>query len=504
MANVGLTITCMAMLSSLGASLPARRFENWIAHENGRNISFGGYKADVKTVSELYFTQKVDHFNGQDTATFQQRFFVEESYWSKKDDAPVFLCVGGEGPPLDETVLSSSVHCNDMVELGQQRGALLLALEHRYYGPSMPSPGDYSTQNLRYLSSEQALEDLAAFQALMVSQYNLQKTNKWVTWGGSYPGMMAAMSRLKYPNLIHACVSSSSPLQATLDFPGYNNVVAKSMSNPIVGGSDNCLSVISEGHSYIGELLKSADGRKELESTFNVCQPGALEDSKNQEQFAGDGVVYFDVQGNDPACTGRYCSIDKVCNFLVKDISFPVSGEVAMKRLADFRVAQSGSSCMPVSWDASIRAISSPKNPERSWLYQTCSEWGFYQTCEFGSQCPYTQGLHNVTSDLEICSAAFGLSADQVSSAILATNVRYGGAVNFQGSRIMFPNGEVDPWSAGGVLVAPENSVEEVPLWVEGASHHFWTHPSLETDSAQVNAARQAIWNQVDSWLAER
>jgi hypothetical protein len=32
---------------------------------------------------------------------------------------------------------------------------------------------------------------------------------------------------------------------------------------------------------------------------------------------------------------------------------------------------------------------------------------------------------------------------------------------------------------------------------VTGASHHFWTHPSLSTDSAEVVDARNAIWKQV-------
>jgi len=58
------------------------------------------------------------------------------------------VCVGGEGPPLDKSVLTSSVHCNDMVELGREVGALLLALEHRFYGYSMPAE-DYSTHSLR-------------------------------------------------------------------------------------------------------------------------------------------------------------------------------------------------------------------------------------------------------------------------------------------------------------------------------------------------------------------
>jgi serine protease 16 len=39
-------------------------------------------------------------------------------------------------------------------------------------------------------------------------------------------------------------------------------------------------------------------------------------------------------------------------------------------------------------------------------------------------------------------------------------------------------------------------------LWVVGASHHFWTHPSLPTDTAEVVEARKAIWQQVTQWLS--
>lgn len=41
-------------------------------------------------------------------------------------------------------------------------GTSYVVLEHRYYGKSIPTP-DYSTQNMVYLSSEQALADAAYF-----------------------------------------------------------------------------------------------------------------------------------------------------------------------------------------------------------------------------------------------------------------------------------------------------------------------------------------------------
>lgn len=88
-------------------------------------------------VPDRYFTQRLDHYDASlRNASFQQRYF-ENSTWYK-NGGPVFLCVGGEGPALDATVVSRSVHCSDATELAPSVGALIVVLEHRYYGKSVP------------------------------------------------------------------------------------------------------------------------------------------------------------------------------------------------------------------------------------------------------------------------------------------------------------------------------------------------------------------------------
>lgn len=43
---------------------------------------------------------------------------------------------------------------------------------------------NYETEKLKWLSSQQALADLAAFQGYLVSVEGLTGKEKWVTWGG--------------------------------------------------------------------------------------------------------------------------------------------------------------------------------------------------------------------------------------------------------------------------------------------------------------------------------
>ena len=78
-----------------------------------------------------------------------------------------------------------------------------------------------STANLKYLSSAQALEDLAYFIDAQIRKYKLSASNKWIVFGGSYPGNLAAWFRLKYPHLAYGAVASSAPVLAQVNFKGF-------------------------------------------------------------------------------------------------------------------------------------------------------------------------------------------------------------------------------------------------------------------------------------------
>ena len=186
-----------------------------------------------------------------------------------------------------------------------------------------------SNENLVYLSSKQALADLAHFISTKNAELFSTKTQqtsenlsynsiKWITFGGSYPGMLAAWARLKYPHLVFASVSNSSPVQAQLDFPEYYNHVSYALSDEMIGGSDKCYEIVSEGHAQVVDAFNSADQGEvdDLESIttlFNVC--GGIDGLKNKLDrniFIGDGLISLDVQGNDPSCTQDLCNVEKV------------------------------------------------------------------------------------------------------------------------------------------------------------------------------------------------
>ena len=286
-----------------------------------------------------FFTQKQDHFDPANTNTWQQAFYVNSTFWEGAESgAPVFLCVGGEGPPLDGSVVVASPHCNVAVEWLQETKALMFAVEHRYYGCHNSSACPYKLTDkkpLQYLSSRQAIEDLAGFHEYATSTYNLTTANKWVSFGGSYPGMLAGWFRVVHPELVHAAVASSAPVVAILDMRGYNDVTAEAYAVESVGGSEACTAAIKTGHAKIGQLMNTTTGREEIAAAFHGVNAESLATRAGQRNFAGEGVAQFPAQANDPACTDAGCNIALICSTMTNTT---IGDEVA--RLAAVRNAQ--------------------------------------------------------------------------------------------------------------------------------------------------------------------
>lgn len=108
-----------------------------------------------------------------------------------------------------------------------------MALEHRFYGDSVPN-NDWSTANLRFLTIDQVLADYDNFitqfpQLASKSPLHLKvpSSTQWLIIGGSYSGALSAWyrERTKLPQVV-AAWSSSGVVNAILDFPQFDDRVA--------------------------------------------------------------------------------------------------------------------------------------------------------------------------------------------------------------------------------------------------------------------------------------
>ena len=138
------------------------------------------------------------------------------------------------------------------------------------------------------------------------------------------------------------------------------------------------------------------------------------------------------------------------------------------------------------------------------WGYQCCNEWGFYQTCEVGTQCFYAQGLVSFTSAEhqpdDYCLGQFGIERAVSRAAIVANEAKWTRLVA-NATRILWVNGDLDPWHNLSNLVSP--GAEQPVIWpVRGAHHCAWMSATAPGDQSSVKQARAAIYKAVLGWIS--
>jgi len=443
-------------------------------------------------------TQRIDHFNPQDTRTFQQRYWINDTFW-KAPDGPVFLMLGGESTanPIWATT-------GTWVTAAQQLGALLVLTEHRYYGLSQPFP-DLDTPNLQYLTSEQSLADHAALHSLVSSSYNLTSSNKWVCFGGSYSGALSAWFRLKYPALVVGAIASSAPVYAEVDYTQYLEVVTASLQTSTHG--PQCTAAISNATSQIQSLLQSPQGVQRLSQLFYLCAPPQGDnDAANFIATAGGafmGVVQYN--GDNRAFEGApntNITVQVVCDMMVSG-SDPVAAYAAVSNLVN---GAGPSSCLDISYADMISFLqnTSTQAPAaeggRQWTYQTCAEFAYFQSTDSANQ--VFGSLIPVSWYIQQCVDIFGpqFNATAIAGNVAWTNTVYGGR-DVEGSEIVFPNGSIDPWHALGIVT--DISPSEPAVFIQGTAHCADMYPASPSDLPALVAARQQVIQQLYKWVGQ-
>jgi serine protease 16 len=132
-------------------------------------------------------------------------------------------------------------------------------------------------------------------------------------------------------------------------------------------------------------------------------------------------------------------------------------------------------------------------------IFQTCSEYGYYQTCETQEDCVFAVGLDTLDKELDLCEDLFGIGRDEVTDNVAASNLCYG-ADRPGGSRVLFVNGLLDPWSA--LSVRQDQPEDKTAVVIEGASHCMDMGDDKPDDSAYVRSARVAIAAKLAEWLS--
>lgn len=329
-------------------------------------------------VDQYWFKDAVvDNFspivNQQKWSGNGQRYWLNKQFWGGVD-FPIFVYIGGEGAE------SCSRLTNRMYayELAQTHQALLVNVEHRFYGESYPTL-DMSTENLKYLSADQALADLARIIGYIKSDL-VSTGSKVITIGGSYPGNLAAWFRLKYPSVTQGSIASSAPVTAQTNFAAYMDVVGQSI---IHFSGQSCFDAFESAANTLAGIADSESSPTkyaQLETDFHTCS--AIDSSSDVAVLLSDlmGNVQGTIQYNNEH--DGVMNVTDICSTMLQSTDY-YANFVVLQAL--YRAANN-QSCEDASWEDTVTYLSASSkdasNNARPWTYQTCNEFGYFQTTD--------------------------------------------------------------------------------------------------------------------------
>jgi len=430
----------------------------------------------------LYFTEKLDHING-DPGIINIKVLLKQGH----PNSPLFVYVGGEAP-IEVFYTATGILVG---YYGPKYNATIAFIEHRYYGESIPN-----TYSYKYLSTDQALWDFAD----IVSQLKPQNNTPVVAFGGSYAGMLSAFFRIKYPHLVDGAISSSAPFLMYLDTDGSSFSHIASMDYFLV--DRNCMGNVFDGFNILDNFIDRPLQYPALDLIFKTCNTiNEMSDVIALEDFLTDAFQTmaqfnypypYNIVGTLPAFPVNVsCSImsqhTQTENMwttlqglaLIADIFYNSTGQV---------------NCLDTYYDSNMQA-----DP---WTYQTCTEllmpYGQYglpndmfpsrpwSLNQFSQQCMQTFG---VSPRLDWEPVNYGMTANVNSTLKYASN-------------IVFSQGVMDPWSGG--CIQDEINANTLVIKIAKAAHCFDLKSPSPRDPLSLILARQQEEILINQWIGSK
>jgi len=442
----------------------------------------------------LWYNQTLDHFKPGDARTWLQRYWINWQFY--KDGGPVLLMIGGEGEANPVWMTTGA-----WKDYAKKNNAAMILLEHRYYGKSYPTQ-DLSVKNLNWLTSRQALADLASFVTSTNQKFSIK--GRWVALGGSYPGSLAAWARLKYPHLIHAAVSTSGPLRAKANFYEYLEVVKDVLDK--AGAS--CTATLYDAIKSVQFLTSHRVGWMALTKSFRLCTPfngsNRADIANLFESLIGnfEGIVQYNKDNREfEGAKWTNVTIDTLCT-MMEDSNAGTSLD-RLQQVNELGLKMSGEKCLDHTYKSMLSDLQDIRwekaDGGRQWTYQTCTEFGWFQSSE-SPNLPIGD-LIPVRFFEYMCSDIFGPKFDLelINKGVEDTNTYYGG-LDIEVSNTVFVHGSGDPWHRMGITETNKSGMEAI--FIEGTAHCANMYPPSPQDPAPLKNARKRIGELISKWVS--
>ncbi|KHN44803.1 Lysosomal Pro-X carboxypeptidase [Glycine soja] len=437
---------------------------------------------NTEEVKTFYFKQVLDHFNyrPESYTTFQQRYLINFKYWGgANSSAPIFAYFGAESP-----IDNSPNGVGFLTDNAASFNALLVYIEHRYYGKSVPfgsrEEALKNASTIGYFNSAQALADYASI-LKHVKKTLHAKNSPVIVIGGSYGGMLASWFRLKYPHLAIGALASSAPIlyfDKITPQNGYYSTVTRDYRE----ASETCYETVLKSWSEIRRIASQPNGLVTLSQRFNTCH--TLNQSYELIDYLRSTYVYA-AQYNQPP---RY-PVSMICGGIDGE---SLGSDILSKIYAGIVALRGNSTCK----------VNGPTNVSETtvgWRWQTCSEMVI--PIGIGNDTMFEPIPFNLTRYAEGCKEQYGVSPRPhwVTTYYGGHNIKL--VLRRLGSNIIFSNGLRDPYSIGGVLDNISDSI--VAVHTVNGSHCLDLLRANQSDPGWLVEQRKKEVKIIKRWITQ-
>ena len=471
----------------------ARGGAMWAAHvrQHGEE-RFGSTDA-------LWITLPVDHAQ-PDGDTFPCRYYVDSSGCGGAPCKALFFVMGGEGP-------AGGTPTGYIAQLAAKRGARVAAIEHRYYGDSVPGgapggpgePNGLATAQLAPLTATQALADAAKLIEHLGggSADGGGDALPTFTFGGSYSGALSAWFRGQYPTHTRGSLSSSGVVDTVFNFTGFDQQVREAIGEDCAAGWE----LVTRAYDV---ALQPPAAEKAAALAQLGLRPGYL--NADLYYLIADAAAMADQYGRKDALCAMHAEVSA---------SFASAANLTAVRtifaawVAAFHGAHFSADCFydtACLRDATQAARWQPT--ARAWRWQKCNELGYLQPAPPPAAKPLRSAFLTLAKLQAQCETLFGDAPAPYKgpkAGALGTLQRYGGATaagNANTTRVFFSDFSDDPWQRASVRaqLSPELPYRKVTC--DGCGHCMDLHAANDSaDPAGLTAERAAFEASLEEWL---
>lgn len=428
--------------------------------------------------------QPIDHFGffSASQPTFLQRYLVSTEYWNPTN-GPILFYAGNEGDITDFANNTGWIW-----EHAPALEALVVFSECRYYGESVVPGGTY-----RYLSTQQILADHAMLARAVKSEYSAWDAAT-IAIGGSYGGMLAAWLRVQYPWQFDGALAASAPIKGFTE-TGVYDVMSQDFS---------CARDVWQAFRFVWTRRKNQTVRRHLASDLNLCEtPSSDTDVEIVIGYLQQQL--FVLAELDYPTPSRFIGRNLPANPAavacrrMRSKSSLTSALSAAAAVANPDIGNASRPCV------SLRGISFqemlPGFIPGAWTFQRCSQVlipyhvgnkssAFLSCNEFPPNC------WDFDAFASFCNRSYGV--------VPRDEATYFGGINLTkaASKIIFSNGNRDPWSAGGIHKNVSSSV--IAIAIKDGAHHVDLRFSDPADPQSVRDARAREYEIVAGWVREK